>query len=55
MIDLYELMATSDNYEELLEIWEGWRKATGRKMKDKYAQFAQLSNEGVKELGVYNR
>jgi hypothetical protein len=23
MIDLYELMATSDNYEELLEIWEG--------------------------------
>ena len=48
-------MASSDNYDELLEIWEGWRKATGRKMKDKYAKFAQLSNEGVKELGIYYR
>ncbi|XP_052094708.1 uncharacterized protein LOC127730371 [Mytilus californianus] len=52
--DLYEMMAKSKDYDELLKIWKGWRDATGRKMKDKYAQFVELSNEGIKELGFYN-
>lgn len=45
-------MATSNNYDELLKIWKGWRDQTGKKMKDKYAQFVQLSNQGIKELGM---
>lgn len=47
------MMAMSRDYDELLKIWKGWRDATGRQMKDKYAQFVELSNEGIKELGKH--
>lgn len=33
-------------------IWKGWRDASGKKMKDKYAEFVKLSNEGIKELNM---
>jgi peptidyl-dipeptidase A len=51
IIDLLELVATSRNYTELLTAWKGWRDATGKKMKEKYANFVRLSNEGVQQLG----
>lgn len=51
--DLLEVVATSRNYTELLTAWKGWRDATGKKMKDKYAKFVELSNEGVRELGMF--
>lgn len=33
-------------------IWKGWRDASGKKMKDKYAEFVKLSNEGIQELNM---
>ncbi|XP_059155322.1 angiotensin-converting enzyme-like [Physella acuta] len=41
-------MAESRDYEELLRAWEGWRDATGPKMKDMYAEFVELQTEAVK-------
>ncbi|XP_021364030.1 angiotensin-converting enzyme-like [Mizuhopecten yessoensis] len=51
--DLNVLMATSRDQEELLQGWKSWRNATGPKMKNHYARFVELSNEGAKENG-YN-
>ncbi|XP_067685542.1 uncharacterized protein [Haliotis asinina] len=47
---LEEVMASSRDYDLLLKVWKGWRDNTGKKMKDLYRQFAELSNEGVREL-----
>ena len=45
-----ELMTTSRDYDELLEVWTGWRTVSAP-MRDKYQRFAELANEGAKELG----
>lgn len=45
-------MSSSRNYTELSMIWKGWRDATGKKTKDKYAEFVKLSNEGIQELNM---
>ncbi|XP_055868870.1 angiotensin-converting enzyme-like [Biomphalaria glabrata] len=47
---LTQLMATSNDYDELLEAWVGWRDATGRKIKSKYTEYVQLYNEAVQKL-----
>ncbi len=47
---IYEIMATSRNPEELLEVWEGWH-TVGVPMKQDYARFVELSNEGARSLG----
>lgn len=52
LIDISRIMSSSRNYTELSIIWKGWRDASGKKMKDKYAEFVKLSNEGVKELNM---
>ena len=44
-------MGSSRNYTELEQLWVGWRNVTGKLMREKYAQFVELSNEGVRELG----
>ena len=48
--DLEEKMAKSRDPKELAAMWEGWHKV-GAPMKDKYARFAELSNQGAKEIG----
>src|SRR5438270_9225667 len=48
--DLSRIMATSTNPDELLDAWVGWHKVSVP-MKDKYARFVKLSNQGAKELG----
>jgi peptidyl-dipeptidase A len=48
--DLSRLMATSTNPDELLDAWVGWHKISVP-MRQKYARFVQLSNQGAKELG----
>ena len=48
--DLSRIMATSTNPDELLDAWVGWHKISVP-MKDKYARFVKLSNEGATELG----
>jgi peptidyl-dipeptidase A len=48
--DLSRILATSTNPDELLDAWVGWHKIS-LPMKEKYARFVQLSNQGAKELG----
>jgi peptidyl-dipeptidase A len=43
-------MATSRNYDELLEIWQGWRTISPA-MKPLYIRQAELGNEGAQGLG----
>ncbi|WP_076418399.1 M2 family metallopeptidase [Colwellia sp. UCD-KL20] len=52
-LDLGEMtttMATSRDYDELLEIWEGWRTISPA-MKPLYIKQAELGNEGANSLG----
>jgi peptidyl-dipeptidase A len=48
--ELEGLMQTSRDYEELLEAWTGWR-TIAPPMRDKYARYVELANEGSRELG----
>ena len=47
--ELEERMRQARDYDELLEYWEGWRKVAVP-MRDKYARFVELANEGANEL-----
>lgn len=48
--DLDEQMAKSRNPNDLQAMWTGWHKV-GAPMRDKYARFVELSNQGARELG----
>src|SRR5579864_4390218 len=48
--DLDEQMAKLRDPKKLAEIWEGWHKV-GAPMRERYARFAELSNQGARELG----
>ena len=48
--ELEQLMRDTRDYDELLEYWEGWRKISVP-MREKYARFVELANEGASELG----
>ena len=48
--DLEALMQTSRDYDELLEAWQGWRTISPP-MRDLYARYVELANEGARELG----
>ena len=45
-----ELMTTSRDYDELLDVWTGWRTVSAP-MREKYQRFVELANEGANELG----
>lgn len=45
-----DIIAESDDPEELKAIWEGWRKVSPP-MKDDYARMVEIVNEGAQELG----
>jgi peptidyl-dipeptidase A len=47
---LGEIIATSRNYDEITEAWTGWH-SIARPMRAKYQRFAELANEGARELG----
>ncbi|MBN4050400.1 M2 family metallopeptidase, partial [Desulfobulbus sp. AH-315-M07] len=47
---LMEVMAKSHDYDELLDVWKGWRTIAPR-TRDAYTKFAELMNEGARELG----
>ena len=51
--DLSDTIATSRNYDALTEAWTGWH-SIARPMRPKYQRFAELANEGAKELGYDN-
>ncbi len=48
--ELEELMATTRDYDQLLEYWQGWREVSVP-MRDEYSRFVELVNEGAGELG----
>ena len=45
-----KLMSTSRNPEELKEVWTGWH-AIAPPMRQRYARFVDLSNQGAREMG----
>jgi peptidyl-dipeptidase A len=47
---LVNIMATSRNYNELLDAWTGWHN-TAREMRNDYARIVELANEGSREIG----
>jgi peptidyl-dipeptidase A len=48
--DLEEQMAKVRDPKKLADMWTGWHKV-GAPMRDRYAKFVDLSNQGAKELG----
>ena len=48
--DLEERMAKSRDPKEIAAMWVGWHKV-GAPMRDRYARFVELSNQGARELG----
>jgi peptidyl-dipeptidase A len=48
--DLSRVLAKSRDFAELGEAWRGWH-ATAAPMKDRYARYVELANEGAKEIG----
>ncbi|XP_078079873.1 angiotensin-converting enzyme [Mustelus asterias] len=49
--DLTELMATSNDYNELLFAWKGWRDASGKKMRTNFKRYVVLSNKAARLNG----
>ena len=50
--DLYEIMATSQDYNELIWAWEGWRDTCGPEMKPMYPRYVELANEAAVINGI---
>jgi peptidyl-dipeptidase A len=48
--EMYDIMASSRDYDELLDVWQGWRKVSVS-MRPKFQRFVQLANQGAVELG----
>ncbi|WP_286235927.1 M2 family metallopeptidase [Thalassotalea sediminis] len=48
--DMTSTMATSRDYDELLEMWQGWRTVSPD-MKSLFIEQTELANEGAKGLG----
>ncbi len=48
--DLEEKLAKSRDPKEIEAMWTGWHKV-GPPMRDRYARFVELSNQGARELG----
>jgi peptidyl-dipeptidase A len=47
---LADILASSRNYAELTDAWQGWH-AVGAGMRADYTEFVALANEGARELG----
>ena len=48
--ELSRTIATSRNYNELLEAWTGWRTISPP-MRDDYVRMVEIANQGAQELG----
>ncbi len=51
--ELSQVIATSRNYNELLDAWKGWRTVSVP-MRDMYREFVAIMNEGAHEMGFEN-
>lgn len=50
LVEIGELMAKSRDYDELLDLWQGWHQISPP-MRPSYKRFVELANEGARELG----
>jgi peptidyl-dipeptidase A len=48
--DLSRVLARSRDFAELVEAWRAWH-ATAAPMKEKYARYVELANQGAREIG----
>jgi peptidyl-dipeptidase A len=48
-----DILAKSRKFDELLDIWKGWRKIS-RPMRPRFKHYVELANEGARELGFDN-
>ena len=48
--EIEQRLARSRDTNQIREMWVGWHKV-GAPMRDKYARFVQLSNQGAREIG----
>jgi peptidyl-dipeptidase A len=48
--ELSKILSKSRNYDELLDAWKGWHD-TGKQVRGRYERFAELANEGAREIG----
>ncbi len=48
--ELEDIIAKSGDYDELLDVWQGWRTVSPP-MRNKFQRFVELANEGASELG----
>jgi peptidyl-dipeptidase A len=53
LADMENILAENRDYDQLLEAWKGWR-TIAPPMRDKYARYVELANEGASELGYSN-
>lgn len=51
--ELSEILSKSRNYDELRDAWEGWR-TVAPPMRQDFARYVELGNEGARELGFAN-
>lgn len=52
-LDLYEILSTSKDYDELTYIWDEWRKNTGRLMIDDYETYVFYVNKAATQNSKY--
>lgn len=50
LVDMTEIMAKSRDYDELLDIWQGWHKV-GAEIKPNFQRYVELANKGARSLG----
>ncbi|XP_061182126.1 angiotensin-converting enzyme-like [Saccostrea echinata] len=48
---LTDIITNSRDYNELLEVWKGWRDQSGKKMRTKYTEFVKAMNAAIKFSG----
>lgn len=52
--ELTEMLKSSRDANELKHIWTDWRRVSGRKMKDQFLEYVQLSNEAAELNGFHD-
>ncbi|XP_077483440.1 angiotensin-converting enzyme-like [Amblyomma americanum] len=45
--DIKNILASSTNYDELLHVWNEWRRVSGKPVKEKFERYVQLLNQAA--------
>lgn len=49
--ELYDILSSSQNYDELEWVWIQWREKSGKNMRDGYRKYIELNNKAAKLNG----